>query len=1261
MNDDGNNNSFKEKSEINNNVIESITIEATKAVHIKLADLQAVFEDDVEYNKFFDSPITVESEDAKKIVQKQEQNNVRVRWDDNSLYFKPGSNASKVSVHDLATVRNQDWFSHAQVTKIPDHSSDEMKLQLFSRENVPNDKREGFTIHFTWNPIVYKRKCNALKGFRRLPETIKSMLLGKECFEYDSEIHSFSSIISAPNLPALNTTQGEAVRHVLRRPIAIIQGPPGTGKTVTSATIIHKMIEMGIKPILICAPSNIAVNNLTEKVSETGVRVTRVFAATLHDIKTPVSHIGLHNKIKDEPEFSTIRHLRDERKHRDLSQSEKDNLNSLIRKVERKVLMRSDVVAATCIGAGHYSMDSIEFAACLIDEVTQSSEPECLVPIVQAGSRLRHVILVGDHKQLGPVIASDDPVAKVLERSLFDRLLAAKNVDSLMLDIQYRMHPHLSFFPNQRFYNGKLGDGVTHRDRRFDIKFKWPKPGFPLMFSNITGKEEMVGTSYMNTREANRVSDIVSELIRNGASGEQIGIITPYEAQRTYFFRSTRAREYFRNVEIASVDAFQGREKDIIIISCVRSNDDRMIGFVRNPNRLNVALTRAKLGLIIVGNSRVLERCRHWRDLIRCFKRIGVFTGPDAEQEAGYIHYPKSDQPSKYAELGEKLLTWEEQQKQDLHNTSADQSVIQVIDDSDTESHDDSVIEILDNSVIIQDNSVKQISDDSVIEIQDDSVIEIHDNSGDDSVIIIDNSGDEITASSDSCESDSLLHCSKEDSASPSSNDSSDEDNSDDDTKDNLAIHISEDYIKSLVKSLGAQKNSIQFEAAKALTGLTTATGVLTGTQVKTGVRKFNAGVVRKVVDAGTVPILIKLLSLGLKSHKGPKKHSGPSKFYGKFQPRITRGPPVSKPRGFKGPPSSMEGVNKEQVQEEVLLILGNIAAESPEFRDLLLDAGILDPLLLILTESKSVSLLRKGVWVLSHLCAGQSPPHFSKVCGALEVLPKLLSHEDEIVLTDTCNAIANLADGDSENIQAVIDSGVCPRIVDLLSHSSQTIVLAALRTVGNICSGDNTKSQVISWIYRIQVIIDCGALDSLLKLLSCDMNDSSKTDNKEADDDIKEKVCRTISNILASADTHLIQSVIDANIFPVLFNAQSEADLKIRKEVACAIKHSVQFGTSDQVRYIVGEGCIAILYDFLTTADSEIIQVVLEGLEQILLHGEEGDLKLNPYAAILENILKRTWWKQRLRQGRSISAQNFGYLILNPLKIMKGYLTAIP
>lgn len=311
----------------------------------------------------------------------------------------------------------------------------------------------------------------------------------------------------------------------------------------------------------------------------------------------------------------------------ELSSGDEKRYRSLKKQAEKELLDAADVICCTCVGAGDPRLSRIKFNSILIDESMQSTEPECMVPVVLGA---RQLILVGDHCQLGPVVMCKKAAKAGLSQSLFERLVVL-GIRPFRLEVQYRMHPELSQFPSNFFYEGSLQNGVCAEERKLRVDFPWPSPECPMFFLVTQGSEEIAGsgTSYLNRTEAANVEKITTRFLKAGLKSDQIGIITPYEGQRAYLvqyfqYQGSLHSKVYQEIEIASVDAFQGREKDIIIMSCVRSNEHQGIGFLNDPRRLNVALTRAKYGIIIVGNPKVLSKQQLWNNLLNFYKEKKV-------------------------------------------------------------------------------------------------------------------------------------------------------------------------------------------------------------------------------------------------------------------------------------------------------------------------------------------------------------------------------------------------------------------------------------------------------------------------------------------------------------------------------------------------------------------------------------------------------------------------------------------------------------
>jgi len=394
-----------------------------------------------------------------------------------------------------------------------------------------------------------------------------------------------------------------------------------------------------------------------------------------------------HLDTADKNEFRKLLQLKMELG--ELSTQDEKKYRHLKRQTEREVLMAADVITTTCVGAGDPRLANVRFTKVLVDECTQATEPECLIPIVMGAKQL---VLVGDHCQLGPVVMCKKAARAGLCQSLFERMMN-NGVKPVRLQVQYRMHPILSEFPSNTFYEGTLQNGLTADDREMlSVEFPWPSAAKPMMFYISLGAEELSGsgTSYLNRTEAANVEKIVTRFLKGGATPDQIGIVTPYEGQRAYIVQCMQRngplrKQLYSEIEVstassalesvamyschtrasprvsllrtradtvglvgqvASVDAFQGREKDFIVLSCVRSNEGKSIGFLSDPRRLNVALTRARYGCVVLGNPRILMKQVLWNNLLCHFKAHDVLVeGPLSNLKLSMITFQR---PRKY-------------------------------------------------------------------------------------------------------------------------------------------------------------------------------------------------------------------------------------------------------------------------------------------------------------------------------------------------------------------------------------------------------------------------------------------------------------------------------------------------------------------------------------------------------------------------------------------------------------------------------------
>eukprot|EP00300_Choanocystis_sp_HF-7_P012508 c17919_g1_i4.p1 GENE.c17919_g1_i4~~c17919_g1_i4.p1 ORF type:complete len:343 (-),score=60.78 c17919_g1_i4:101-1129(-) len=286
----------------------------------------------------------------------------------------------------------------------------------------------------------------------------------------------------------------------------------------------------------------------------------------------------------------------------------------------QKILREAMVVCCTCSGAGSETLDKLRFEIVVIDEAAQSTEPSTLTPLSRGA---RRIILAGDHFQLPPTVLSQRFGLGV---SLFERLTRV-GVRLCFLEVQYRMHPAIACFPCRAFYGGRVtSDPLTFPDpiSRPPLNFAWPVSSIPIALIPVNSLDTPQGTSYANPTEAAVVSQLISNFVSAGLAPGQIGVITPYSGQVSEIRRSVDRIQY-REVEIQTVDGFQGREKELIVVSTVRANDHGDIGFVSDWRRLNVTLTRAKRGLVVVGHVPTLtQKSSVWKDWAEWVSGLGL-------------------------------------------------------------------------------------------------------------------------------------------------------------------------------------------------------------------------------------------------------------------------------------------------------------------------------------------------------------------------------------------------------------------------------------------------------------------------------------------------------------------------------------------------------------------------------------------------------------------------------------------------------------
>jgi superfamily I DNA and/or RNA helicase len=472
----------------------------------------------------------------------------------------------------------------------------------------------------------------------RLAE-LRAVLLGVTEAEFDPSPQW--TVLDA----SLNESQREAVRLALAaRDVAIIHGPPGTGKTTTVVEVIRQAVRRGDR-VLVCAPSNLAVDNLLERLiafDEKAVRLghpARVLPTlrehTLDLVVEDHADVRLARKFAKEA-YALFRQASkwtrakpEPGARRDLRQEARSLLADARRLEEQtveRILDTTPILCATTTGLDASLLGKRRFDLLVLDEACQTTEPGCWVPLLRAD----RVVLAGDHCQLPPTVLSVEAARQGFGVSLLERLVGLHgDLVTRRLNVQYRMHDAIMTFSAREFYEGDLHADATVREHRLcDL------PGVmsdalteaPLQFLDTAGagfdeEREPDGESRLNPREAELVAKKVRQLLEAGVAPEGIAVIAPYAAQ----VRRLRELLQVPGLEIDSVDGFQGREKEAVVLSLVRSNVEGEIGFLADVRRMNVALTRARRHLLVIGDSATLAVLPFYGRLIEYFETAGAY------------------------------------------------------------------------------------------------------------------------------------------------------------------------------------------------------------------------------------------------------------------------------------------------------------------------------------------------------------------------------------------------------------------------------------------------------------------------------------------------------------------------------------------------------------------------------------------------------------------------------------------------------------
>jgi superfamily I DNA and/or RNA helicase len=518
-------------------------------------------------------------------------------------------------------------------------SGNTLKITLHTEE-LPDWSRDGkLGVEVLFDDNSYDEMTDALRSAAVLVEKNKQsplidILIGNKTPSFEPEMPVNIS-------GKLNNSQTRAVNKIVSaNELAIVHGPPGTGKTTTLVQAIKALVRAEHQQILVVAPSNTAVDLLSEKLSEEGLNVLRIgnpvrVSARLMSL-TLDSKMAAHSRMK---EVKSLRKQANEYRNmahkykRNFGKAEREQrkalfdeaykiikeINNIEQYVTDDLTTRAQVITATLVGANHYTVRKLKFHTAVIDEAGQALEPACWIPIIKA----RKLILAGDHQQLSPTVKSSLAAKNGLGTTLLEKCVASHPDAVVLLEEQYRMNEMIMGYSSSVFYGNKLkaDESVAHH-----VLF----PGdSPLLFIDTAGcgfDEKADGTSTTNPEEAafllKHLSQQIEELSNHYSLVDfpSIAVISPYKQQihllKELSIHNSVLRTYETKISINTIDSFQGQERDIVYICMTRSNTEGQIGFLSDIRRMNVAMTRARKKLVVIGDSATLSRFPFYLDFI---------------------------------------------------------------------------------------------------------------------------------------------------------------------------------------------------------------------------------------------------------------------------------------------------------------------------------------------------------------------------------------------------------------------------------------------------------------------------------------------------------------------------------------------------------------------------------------------------------------------------------------------------------------------
>ena len=604
---------------------------------------------DIEHNFEFGRPVMFFM--VKKMGKNENQGNTALQQSENPSDANHKVQSSNLKVQSIKYFSFTGTVSYVDgdrmVVTVPD-SAPLLELQ---------QSTDPIGVQLSFDETSYKLMFEALDRVMKAKNNRLAYL--RDLFYSHQKAGRFS--FEPMKFPWLNPTQERAVNEVLwAKDVAIVHGPPGTGKTTTLVEAINETL-MRESQVLVCAQSNMAVDWISEKLVDRGINVLRIGNPTrVNDKMLGFTYERRFESHTDYPQLwairKAIRELRKNRKKGSENYHQKmDRLKSRAAEIELRInaelFGEARVIACTLVGSAHHLLEGMKFGTLFIDEAAQALEAACWIPMKRAS----RVILAGDHCQLPPTVKSIAALRAGLGKTLMERIAENKPEVVTLLKIQYRMNDEIMRFSSDWFYGGKVESAPQIKYRSvldYDHPITWidtsneenqitiegedaPEDSASTSSSvsaanqnsDLNFKEQFVGESFgrINKAEAEltllTLAEYFTKIGKRRVLEERIdvGIISPYRTQVQYLKKLIKKYEFFkpyrRLISVNTVDGFQGQERDVILISLVRSNDEGQIGFLKDLRRMNVAMTRARMKLIILGNKDTMTKHPFYKKL----------------------------------------------------------------------------------------------------------------------------------------------------------------------------------------------------------------------------------------------------------------------------------------------------------------------------------------------------------------------------------------------------------------------------------------------------------------------------------------------------------------------------------------------------------------------------------------------------------------------------------------------------------------------